>query len=426
MKIRLDAAYLAVLLMSLPGYPLLVAAANLAGLPGAASSTASMIMRTLNVIVAALLILCSFGRRRDSASNVITQILIVFWAAYFVRMFFDTFIYPDALWQEPYYYWIWAVGGSFIPMLGLARSPQQIEGTDTLFIWFFYATFAACLLAAFAASGTKVDDVGSLVETGRGRIGDDRLNPISLGHLGAMLVIQSIWAIIFFPPWRTVAMRLLVVVALCFGLYVLILANSRGPIVAAIGCLILISLFAPLRQKLLAVLLSGIGVAAILPLAQYVEDNHGISTFSRIFGMSVAESVEQSSRLGLFADALKGFWKNPWIGSSLEIPSVGGYPHNVVIESFMALGIFFGSLVVAAIALLCMRSLSLFSKYPRYSWPCLIFMQYLIGAQFSGSLYGSTYLWASVGLIVSLRTRAYGVTPQDPRNRPASLQLHYP
>jgi hypothetical protein len=406
MRSRLGTIHLAVFLISFPGYPLLVGAANVAGLSGSASSMASLAIRALNVGLAVLLILGGLGRRRDNSSNILLVMLTLFWLAYFVRIFFDTIYSPQDLWQSPSYYWIWAVGGCFIPMLALALWPQRIDETDTLFSWLYMATFAACLLAFFAASGSRIDNIGQLAETGRARIGDDRLNPISLGHLGATLVVQSIWALVFFRHWRSRAMRLFLLAGLGVGFYVLMMANSRGPIIAALACLAIIILFSPARYKVSVLLLSGVVVASIVPLAHYLEETYDITTFSRLFGMTLSQQADQSARLELYADALRGVLESPLVGSWLEIPGVG-YPHNFILESYMATGVFFGSLLVISVLLLCRRAVSVLLNNMQAGWVSLLFFQHLIGAQFSGALYGSTYMWTSASLLMSLCISAY-------------------
>jgi len=411
MRNKLDAAYLAVLLISIPGYPLLAAVVSASGMDGAFSSFASMIMRAANVGLALILIVASLNRRRDNSSDDLIRILLIFWIAYLVRIFFDTIYDPGNLSQEPSYYWIWAVGGSFVPMLALALKPHRIDEADRYFRRFYVVTLVAGVIALFAASGAMVDDLGRVAETGRGRVGDNRLNPIALGHLGAMLAIQSIWAIVFFRPWRRLIIRAMLLSGLGVGFYLLLIANSRGPILAALACMVIVALSVQFRYKAAILLFLGLTAAPIVPLARYLEEAHNISTFSRLFGMSISEHFAQSSRLDLFGAALDGLRDHPWMGSSLETPNIGGYPHNVIIESFMALGIFFGVLLVIIFLLLSMRVFSRFSKYPQCSWPGLLFFQYLIGAQFSGSLYGSTYLWASVGLVVSFSMAKYAARP---------------
>jgi len=402
MRTSVGTIHLAVFLLCFPGYPLLVGIIDIVGLPGAVSSTASLVMRLLTVVLAGALILGGLGRRRDNSSSYLIMVLAVFWLAYLVRMFYETIYQPQDLWQDPSYYWMWSIGGCLLPMLGLALYSRSIEDADGLFKWFYAATFTAGALALLVASEVRVDGAGNMVETGRARIADDRLNPISLGHLGAMLVLHSLWALVFFRRWRTTLMRLLLLAGLCSGLYILMMANSRGPILVTIVCLAIIVLFAPSRYKFWLLILSGIAVASIVPIALYLEHAANISVFTRLFGATLSEHAEQSMRLQLYSKALEGFLQSPWIGSSLEVAS-GGHPHNVIIELFMATGVFFGLIFTVFLGWLFIRGYYLITQFSTFSWPALLFFQYLIGAQFSGSFYNSTYLWASIGLLISLR-----------------------
>lgn len=400
-KAKLDYIYLAVLVMSFPGYPLVAAFATMFGLPNTAMSIA---MRALNFALALLLVLAGMVGRRGRGAPVLLLLLMVFWGAYVVRLYSDTLYDPPLLGREVTYYWIWAIGGSLVPMLGLAMKSHRPQQADDYFRWLYLATLAACFLSLFLATGTVSTEAGAEYESGRLRL--EALNPISLGHLGAMLVELSAWALLFHRPWSRGSRRLLLLVGLAIGCYVLLAANSRGPILATIACFLFLLCFVSFRYKFAVMAFLLAGAVAVVPLSLYLEEAHNINAFSRIFGMSLEQHAEQSSRLDLFASAFEVFWANPWFGGALEEPVTRGYPHNVIVESFMALGFFVTVLFIGVLVALCYRAATLFRRHPQYGWPALLFLQYLVGAQFSGSLYGSTFLWCAIGLLLSFGDQA--------------------
>jgi len=389
-----------VVLISFPGYPLLAAAAAIIGV---SSTMPSLGMRTVNVVLSIILIYKFFNTRRPAFTKNIILLLTLFWSAYLMRIAYDTSVFSSSLGQEPSFYWIWSIGGCLIPMLALALRPQRTEQAD--FFGVLYLTTAlAAGLAFFAASGAVVDQTGIAQQTGRMRIGNT-LNPISLGHLGAMLVILSVWAFIFHRPWRSPKMHVALLAGGSIGFYLLFAANSRGPVVATFICMAAVLLSVEFRYKFIISIFFGVIAISAIPMARYLEENYNITALSRLFGATIAEQAESSSRLDLFASALDGFWASPWVGYAMEDPITASYPHNVIVESYMALGVVFGTLFVLLFVILGAHALKILRHYPQYGWPGLLFLQYGIGAQFSGSLYGATYMWCAMGLLVSVSLR---------------------
>lgn len=395
-KAKLDYIYLAVVIMSFPGYPLVASFATLLDLP---NTPISLAMRALNFSLALLLIVGGIVSRRGRGASVLLLLLALFWGAYVVRLYVDTLYEPLFLGKEVSYYWVWAIGGSLVPMLGLAMKSSRPEQADGYFRWLYLATLAGCFLSLFLATGTVSTEAGAEYESGRLRL--EALNPISLGHLGAMLVVLSAWALLFHRPWARGSRRLLLLFGLAIGVYVLLAANSRGPVLAALACFLFLLCFVSFRYKFAVMAFLVVGALAVVPLSLYLQEAHNINAFGRLFGMSLEEHAQQSSRLDLYASAFEVFWTNPWLGGAMEDPSTLGYPHNVIVESFMALGLFVTVLFIGVLVALCYRAAVLFRRYPQYGWPALLFLQYLVGAQFSGSLYGSTFMWCAIGLLLS-------------------------
>ncbi len=413
-KPRVDYIYLAVLLMSFPGYPLVAAFSTITGLP---NTPLSLALRAANFGLALVLILAGIASRRERSSGLLLVALGVFWLAYTVRLYSDTLYDPAFLGKEVSYYWAWAIGGCLVPMLGLAMKTSRPEQADDYFHWLYLATFAACFLSFFLASGAVTNQGGAEYESGRMRL--EALNPIALGHLGATLVELSAWALLFHRPWSRGSRRLILLAGLAIGCYVLLAANSRGPVLAVLACFLFLLCFVSFRYKFAVMAFLVIAGLAIVPLSVYLQESQHINAFSRLFGQSLQEHAEQSSRLDLFASAFEVFLTDPWLGGALEDPSTASYPHNVIVEAYMALGLFFGTLFVIVLIALCYRTAVLFRRFPQYGWPSLLFIQYLVGAQFSGSLYGSTFMWCAIGLILSFGPSSAALVGETARERSA-------
>jgi O-antigen ligase len=118
-------------------------------------------------------------------------------------------------------------------------------------------------------------------------------------------------------------------------------------------------------------------------------------------------------RLEVMSGAWKSFTEAPLLGNALEVMEYGGYPHNVVIESFMATGIVGGTTFTVLLLLSFIYALSLVRMPGSYSWIGLLFIQYMTGSLVSGAIYNSPTMWALLGAVLgvsgfSRRLRMHG------------------
>lgn len=89
--------------------------------------------------------------------------------------------------------------------------------------------------------------------------------------------------------------------------------------------------------------------------------------------------------------------RNPLLGSAYTELQTGQYPHNLLLESFMALGVVGGVLLL----FICLRAgfrAAVRLRLGELLLP-LLFVQYFVGAQFSSSLWGAEAFWAIVVLL---------------------------
>jgi O-antigen ligase len=99
------------------------------------------------------------------------------------------------------------------------------------------------------------------------------------------------------------------------------------------------------------------------------------------------------------------------------------YPHNVFIETAMALGVI-GLLPLIAMTLLCFWNSWQLLRRGQLLLP-LLFVQYFIGFQFSSALWGATAYWACTGLLLCAgvpkrRYQAPAAAPAAPLSNPAT------
>jgi len=229
-----------------------------------------------------------------------------------------------------------------------------------------------------------------LESTGRLQLG--KLNPITIGHAGATTMIASL---LLWTTSRSRFWQLGSVPAAAAGAYLTILAASRGPILAA-GVCILSFLIARRMWKYLAIL----GGALFLAVSVYAAiDFTAFLEQTRLSGAGTDESSDD--RLRLYAMAVSEIQEHWMFGSSFTLPMGEGWPHNVTIESWLAMGVFGFALWM----LLCGRGLiaALTTLDSPGTMAALIFLQYLVAAQFSGALWGGwPGLWLGMAFLLAV------------------------
>lgn len=308
------------------------------------------------------------------------------------------------LFKEPSFYWMWGVGVCLIPFTSLAISVPKTVDWQRLFIWMYLLLSFSAVIAFLAGSAVAVDSVsGSYVETGRLRL--DALNPISVGHMGVSVFLLSVWMLLnnklnFFK-------KIVVICLLVLGCYLTIAANSRGPLVAAGLCLFLLIFSSSSRKKFLSFFILIICLIVFSPVAKYLEDEHGLTTYSRILGQSQKNEENVVVRENTYMNSINEFSDSPIFGAGLEESQSGSYPHNIVIEAFLATGIFSGLLFLGCLIFLSVRAFLIMSKDPAAGWCGLLFFQYLIAAQFSGAIYTVSTFWMAAAFIVSYCNKKY-------------------
>lgn len=377
------------------GFPLVAALSQLIELP---SQPFSIGIRAITGLFCAILIIIPVSRGRGGIWWWLAVACVGFWVLYLLRMANDTLYNSYSLYYEPSSYWLWAIGGSVIPLFGLARAQFQPSDAGRYFIWCFAFVFAASILALPNLSTTVQNDLGAY---DGGRAALTALNPISLGHLGVQLVLLAMWALFLRPGEKTSIAKIMFVAALVIGGYLALVANSRGPLVSLIVAMIFAVMASNLRSKYWLLGLMLVGAAAFVPLITLVDHIGGTQIYERLLGTSQLEEVSTLGRIELYRSAWSQFTRYPLTGYGLEDPVFGGYPHNLIIEAFMATGLFGGLLLLTIFILTTLVSYRVLRTVPQYGWLALLVIQQIFAVQFSGTISQATILWGVIGALVS-------------------------
>ncbi len=347
--------------------------------------------------------------------------LFVFWSLYILRLLSDTILFPIYLGREVSTYYLFTFGVCLIPMLAFLVNVDK----KTLKRMFNMTVIVISLACIFSLYLSWLGIIAGVNERSLavGRMYSETLNPISLGHLGASLAIISSLYLLLNRTKLSLSSNLLFGLFLILGLFAVGVAASKGPALALVLCLmILIFSELQLRNSLTILIFVTLLSIIIYTGAQYIEEKLGFTLITRIQG---AADIDEStgSRMRSFTDAWNQFLDHPLLGSALEELNTHFYPHNVVIESFMATGIIGGIAFCLLIVMSMMAAFQLIrTNSISYSWIALLYIQYLIAALLSGSLWGSGTMWGLMAGVITLSCQCYQ-TNQRKRLLPRYLRF---
>ena len=314
-------------------------------------------------------------------------LVVLFLTAYIARLWADmndsTFGFPDI---ERHFQFFMAV--VLVPSIAMAggrtwfneraclRLMAAIGGIGGLFIVYVLMIMPA-------------RNVGSSLGS---RAGLELLNPISIGYHGLFIVAASLMLL---ARYRTVATMILCIPIALLGGYLLVIAGSRGPFVALFAAMVVTGLAG--RRTRMTYVVAGLVVASLLMYygapeliaSRFQDAGQDRSSYERIdvMRLSIDEAIA-----------------NPLLGYAYIEPVTGIYPHNLLVELALALGIGGFALMLWMQVSLVWNSLGI-TRRGEWLLPFLAAAM-LANAWISGSLWGSGLFFMLVWLVRDRRAFA--------------------
>lgn len=360
------------------GYAMSGILATYLGLPDA-DQRLSYVVRILTIVVSGLAFSASFRARTLSKIDVA---LVVFWLMYLTRLLWDL---SDPAIELTDIALIFFLGACTIPSGLIASSHRDWDEQNvarTLILSGLVVCAGGLLLRNVAVEGESLATVS-------GRLSFNKLNPIALGHVGCTTVLASISILAGKrTKWWWIAL-----VATSIAMVLMTFAASRGALVALTVCLMSFVI----ARRAWGYVAAG-GVLLYILIAAY-----GVMNPEKLMEMTglskLGSDTSSMERLDLMAMAVEEIKNNWQFGSSYTLPMQQGYPHNVILESFMATGIIGFSLFVYLLVRGWLNSMKCLAGAKPLA--ALMFIQYLWGAQFSGALWGSSAFWLALTMVLA-------------------------
>lgn len=372
------------LLLSVLGYPVVGAGSSLYLVEGRDFAVG---FRVLVLLLSVASVGIALVRVPTQALRFLPLPMAALLVLYSVRLIADSLSgqFPDLGEASLYFYGTCAIPTIATCMLASFHVPER---DGSLFLIAGGLLCALILVTSQADFGSSMD----ASQIGEGRLTLTRLNPISIGHAGVTTLVAAL--AVYFEPGHQRWVKLLIIPAVVVAIICVVAAGSRGPLVSLAGVVVALLVFQR-RWSLLAFIVAAIGIWA---LQATTYDN---TLLERL--MEVGSDQSSTIRLDLQGLALQEFLDHPVLGSAYVELVTGFNPHNIILESAMALGVVGFALalwICFRVGLTAVRQMS----SGRLMLP-LMTIQYLIAVQFSGSLSSSNEFWVCAGLILTVAAR---------------------
>jgi hypothetical protein len=288
---------------------------------------------------------------------------------------------------KPDYYFSFLFLISWIPcivflMIDMKRYREYLYGIQL-------SLFSFAIIMLFRLSALKK----SVFYVQQGRLSSEALNPILLGGTSGALIIISVYILLQSKNnLDNQFIKILPYPSIPLGLYFLLSAASRGPIVSTIVCLTILLISS--GRKILYVgfpaIMAGFFVVVeyVLPILQ----GDGVVKLDRVLSVGDASSDERRDFIGMSIKLILENWNNTLFGYGVELPKYG-YPHNIILESFLSTGVIGGCLFTLICIVVLFRAIDLVLSKDPWGWVGILYVQILILSLLSGSLYASSPFW---------------------------------
>lgn len=374
-----------VVTLTIAGYPIVAATSQLLGVE---NRPLSILMRIALLLVCFVLLIRFFPLRIHRKTLAFWLAWWFFWTLYLVRLALDTFLNPTALQLPPSEYALFAIGVCLIP--GVSTVLGNVKGgvrfTLSRLLWLITAGIVLNIYVIFFIQGSVDVDPGAL------RVETEVLNPITLGHLGVSVLLLALWKINDSQP--SILVYALSCSAVAVAIIAVISSGSRGPVVSCFVALALYALVLP-THFFSRLTLFGLAIASLL-----VAFNADILISTFLFERLSEQLFQDDARAKLLGEALELIKTYPFFGAGIE--PLETYPHNLVLESFVAVGLLTGLPFCFMLAFAIGKIFEVAQVNKSKFWVCILFIQYLVGAMLSGAIYVSSTFWVLMALTVTL------------------------
>lgn len=365
---------------------------------GVENRTISVPFRLITGVVCILIIV---NNKLKINRNV--NVLFLFMFLYFLRFLYETAFNSYYIQLPLLDYWGYLILGCILPMLALLTEIDEKTLNRSLKIMFFLLLFINIM-------GLINNQQYVLDANGEARVRADAnsgMNTITFANMALNLIIASL-ILMGKSKYKLLFLIPIVIAVINMGI-----AGSRGPILQMV--LIAIFFFYKNYEK--------VKLKYVIPILIFlVSAIYYFGTKYDAFKMLTARFTESQTeeggsdygRIQFLEGGWNQFLNSPFVGDSIEVKPYGIYPHNMVVESFMSLGVVGGFLCIFILVVSFKKTMRLF-KREEILWLVLIFLSNYIGTFTTGSIANNFKFWSLIAIVLTYQSTANLVRNESSR-----------
>ncbi|MGM0582454.1 MAG: O-antigen ligase family protein [Bacteroidota bacterium] len=231
------------------------------------------------------------------------------------------------------------------------------------------------------------------------------VNPFLLSYSSALLIVLTIYG----KLTDIIKNNFVLICCVLVAVPAFAIGASRGPIIAILLSLFLYYIYS---ENIIKGWLKSISIFIValflVNLVSIYFQTALFDRFSSLLGIFDSTSGSEFKRIRLWADSFLQFSENPILGNNFENIEFRDYPHNIIIESLISVGLI-GTL---PLVVLIMSGFSRLSKILRgfstnSKWIVGLFVVGFVHAMFSGTIYTNHWFWAGLALILNQKFKKW-------------------
>lgn len=304
-------------------------------------------------------------------------------------------------------YFLYAFGVCAIPTCGFILLTHRGNIRPGM-IWLYAIAFLAGAVSIALYGGASLH--GSGRAQGGEFIGDFvAIGPLLLSYMGSAMVVLGVYWVLVKESLPSKLFRYGFALILgVIGAYLMALGASRGPVVAVFIPVVLLMVLRVKKASDVIMLLVGFVALACIGFGLlFFADKMGSSLAMRLKSLTHIQQTYFEGGMGIgrifiYRETILQIFGNPILGSGLYCRSAGTYPHNFILEAYMATGVFGGTAFLVYLCSCVSRAIKIIRFFPVYSWVSLIFLHYAVYCQFSSGLITNHYFWYASGMVIAV------------------------
>ncbi|WP_404971980.1 O-antigen ligase family protein [Vibrio campbellii] len=365
------------------------------------TSIFAILYRVFVVALSIIFVYLNFSVRKKVKLNLYQKtslsLLIIFCFLVYLRLAYD-FAFQELINVEGFAEKIIFFGIALIllPCLSLISDDYDIE---TFFkysgLFLFFSILISLLISFNQLSNSNITNI---------RFGYDRLNPITLGTSASSLILISIAL-----NSKKYFTEKIIFAFFSVGFFGLVLSGSRGAILSFLVCVFVYLIFtADIKKIIIFSILTVVVLFLSLYLFSLISSEYNY--IERLLSTGSESDQSANIRFNMYRGALEQFTSNPMFGDFILERGYMFYPHNQTLEVMMSTGVFGLTVYLLYHVLIIFSSVSYIkTKFNIFYFVVfLLYIQALVGAQFSGSFLFSSNVWFfSLILVFSYKRTDY-------------------